>query len=586
MNKKIIHILLALMVVALAACTATTLPDSEEATRPASGDRVLRISLTPSASVRAIIKDPNSKGVIFKWNEGHFDLNMAFKQGDKIRIVRGVEILQANGEECTFEVALPKVIDEDAPFDLYGVVADDLKLKGGKLLVNVGGRLMYQLNAFSNNNDGMVPVYFKAEGIRYDQKNISAEFEHLGSLAVVHTKNTSTKPFKVAGFAVRPADNSTEFYHKAALPFEGNTTLPYLNLLDLTEGPTMIQTYVTYPEIELPAGHNDYIGFWFRANTESTPEVSLVAYEATERKEIRSINTRPARSTAMQAGKAYNLYAEWNGTELKIVDPFLPEFSTDLPTIKIQLNEIPAGGLPLAMAVAKPEDQQQVWIDLNGNGAFDLGEAVTEFQKDITKDPMIEYKVTSKEVTIYGRIDELAIVGVVEKVAEDQFTRKQWVTDLQFSQDHPIHNLYGWFGITIPHVDFSTLSNLQTLQWYNCGMESITLPSSGKMETLAIEENKDLTRLDLTHQPNLRLLFLSENGLTAITSPAKFTALLMVNLKDNKLEKDEIEGFVTHLNKGGDKFYPWMYSLDITGNPGANDVDESLVTAKKWTLKK
>ena len=582
-NRKIsLSLLLSLFILALSACTDRSINTPEETPSSDGQTYTLRITAGPSPETRSIIKDRNSKGIILKWNEGMFDLNIAFVQEGKVRLQRGVEVLETEGEYCTFEVTLPKGIDADKKFDLYGIVAQDILLKNDRLMVGVAARPLYELTKYSNNQDGYVPVYFCTKEVSVFDKEIKADFVHLGSLAIVTLKNSSDKPWHLAGMAVRPADKGTEFYHKGSLPFAGNAEIPYLNIMDLTEAPVDYMTAVTYPDVTIAPGETQHLGFWFRANTESTPEVSLVAYDADGRKEIISTNTRGARSGAMQPGRAYNLYADWSGTELKLVAPFEKELPSDMPTIKFTLNSVPAEGILLSISPSNQEAESTAWIDLNANGTFDRGEAITEFQKDLRKDEMTLYKPTETTLTIHGDISGFAVSGVSNKKKE----MINWLTSLEVSDNSPLSTLVVYNG-AIKSADLSGLKRLKELEWVANGTETITLPTDGKtLQSVIVSGNPGLKTIDISTAPNTIMLFLEENGLTSITCPASFKDLWIGSLKGNKLDKLALQSFMLHLNKAGQKYYNWMYSLDISENPGSADADTSEAAAKGWVIKR
>lgn len=580
-NRKIsLSLLLSLFILALSACTDRSINTPEETPSSDGQTYTLRITAGPSPETRSIIKDRNSKGIILKWNEGMFDLNIAFVQEGKVRLQRGVEVLETEGEYCTFEVTLPKGIDADKKFDLYGIVAQDILLKNDRLMVGVAARPLYELTKYSNNQDGYVPVYFCTKEVSVFDKEIKADFVHLGSLAIVTLKNSSDKPWHLAGMAVRPADKGTEFYHKGSLPFAGNAEIPYLNIMDLTEAPVDYRTAVTYPDVTIAPGETQHLGFWFRANTESTPEVSLVAYDADGRKEIISTNTRGARSGAMQPGRAYNLYADWSGTELKLVAPFEKELPSDMPTIKFTLNSVPAEGILLSISPSNQEAESTAWIDLNANGTFDRGEAITEFQKDLRKDEMTLYKPTETTLTIHGDISGFAVSGVSNKKKE----MINWLTSLEVSDNSPLSTLVVYNG-AIKSADLSGLKRLKELEWVANGTEALTLPINGQtLQSVIVSGNPGLKTIDISTAPNTIMLFLEENGLTSITCPASFKDLWIGSLKGNKLDKLALQSFMLHLNKAGQKYYNWMYSLDISENPGSAEADTSAAVAKGWMV--
>ena len=580
-NRKIsLSLLLSLIILALSACTDRSINTPEETPSSDGQTYTLRITAGPSPETRSIIKDRNSKGIILKWNEGMFDLNIAFVQEGKVRLQRGVEVLETKGEYCTFEVTLPKGIDADKKFDLYGIVAQNILLKNGRLMVGVGARPLYELTKYSNNQDGYVPVYFCTKEVSVFDKEIKADFVHLGSLAVVTLKNSSDKPWRLAGMAVRPADKVTEFYHKGSLPFVGNARIPYLNIMNLKEAPVDYMTAVTYPDVTIASGETQHLGFWFRANTESTPEVSLVAYDADGGKEIISTKTLPARPGAMQPGKAYNLYAEWSGTELKLAAPFDKEPPSDLPTIKFTLNDVPTEGILLSISPSSQEAESTAWIDLNANGTFDPGEAITEFQYDLRKDNMTLYKPTETTLTIHGDISGFAVSGVSNKDKK----MINWLTSLEVSDNSPLSTLVVYNG-DIKSADLSGLKRLKELEWVANGTEALRLPTNGQtLQSVIVSGNPGLKTIDISTAPNTIMLFLEENGLTSITCPASFKDLWIGSLKGNKLDKLALQSFMLHLNKAGQKYYNWMYSLDISNNPGSADADTSAAAAKGWMV--
>ena len=579
-RKASLSLLLSLIILTLSACSDRSINTPEETPASDGQTYTLRITAGPSPETRSIIKDRNSKGIILKWNEGMFDLNIAFVQEGKIRLQRGVEVLETKGEYCTFEVTLPKGIDADKKFDLYGIVAQDILLKNGRLMVGVGARPLYELTKYSNNQDGYVPVYFCTKEVSVFDKKIKADFVHLGSLAVVTLKNSSDKPWRLAGMAVRPTDGATEFYHKGSLPFVGNARIPYLNIMNLKEAPVDYMTAVTYPDVTIAPGETQHLGFWFRANTESTPEVSLVAYNPDGPKEIISTNTRPARSGAMQPGRAYNLYADWSGTELKLVAPFDKEPPSDLPTIKFTLNDVPTEGILLSISPSNQEAESTAWIDLNANGTLDPGEAITEFQYDLRKDNMTLYKPTETTLTIHGDISGFAVSGVSNKNKE----MINWLTSLEVSDNSPLSTLVVYNG-QIKSADLSGLKRLKELEWVANGTEALRLPTNGQtLQSVIVSGNPGLKTIDISTAPNTIMLFLEENGLTSITCPASFKDLWIGSLKGNKLDKLALQSFMLHLNKAGQKYYNWMYSLDISENPGSAEADTSAAVAKGWMV--
>lgn len=573
MKQNIILSLLALLLLSLVGCQSEQVMQPED---PSQQAHTLRVSLAPSTDTRAIIKDPSSKNVLFQWEVGSYDLHVAFKQGEVLSLVKNVEIQAASGEECTFEVTLPEGIDPTKPFDLIGAVAEHIMLKDGKLLVSVGGHVLDELFAYSSNRDGLVPIYFKKENVSL-QDQVEATFQHLGSMAVINIKNDSDVPLVTAGFAVRPTDGTTEFYHKAALPFEGNTELPYIDLLDLSAAPTNHLTRVTYPKVVVPAQSVRSYGFWFCPTGVATPEISLVAYNATSRNEIVSTNTRPARA-AMEAGKAYNLYAVWNGTELTLQSEVI-ETPLPLNQRKITLSlhdDLLNTDVPFIIMAKDQEAERYVWIDLNGNGQRDPGEAVTDFSKSLKTEDLKWFVPTTNDIAIYGDVTVLATRSL--RGIDVHLTALDVNGNDLLEQIIIVDSQLGELSIT-------ATSNLKRLQLENCGLTKLELGSTlTNLQEIYLAGNQ-LTSLDISMAKDALGVDISYNQLAAVLCPS-FTTLWFIDMQSNQLSKEAMELIYNRIQKAGIPYADWFYTATVFDNPGVATADHTILTKKGWTVVK
>lgn len=575
MKKNILlYTLLVLFTVVFSACSQKENQMPEELSKRTE-IRVLSVNLAPSTDTRAIIKDLNSKNVFFRWEVGNFDLNIVFKQNEVLKIVRGVQIKSAKGENCSFDVELPEGIDPIAPFDLYGVVAEDIKVKNGKILVGVGAHSLYELTAYSSNRDGAVPIWFKSQNVSLKDTEVDANFEHLGAMAVVTIKNNSEAALKTAGFAVRPANDGAEFYLKGALPFEGNTALPYIDLLNLSETPEEILTRVVYPSVDIAPGDIAYVGFWFRPNDlGTTPEINLVAYDARNRQPIVSANTRSARDHAMQVGKAYNIYAQWDGKELVMQDePIEKELPENQPKIILTIPEDAIGTpLPLIIGAAGPEAERDVWIDLNNNQLRDPGEYVTEFSSVMKADNVKMYTSETKTITIYGGVTDFCYFGEPGPKLESINTL-----------GNPVLNQLFVFESSLGAVDLTANTKLTRVAFEKCELTTITMPQTAEdLQELYLNDNQ-LGQVDISSAPNLLGFSFANNQLTSVTYPA-FTTLWVAELQGNQLNEAALNIFFHRLQKAGQKYAEWMYTAQIYNNPGAAGANKSLAIGKGWTV--
>lgn len=574
MKNNIIYTVLLSMVLLLSGCGRqdSWMPVERAGS---SESRILSVHLSPSAETRYIIKDLNSKGVDLRWEVGSFDLNIVFKQGETLKIVKGVEVKEAHGESCSFEVEIPEGISTASAFDLYGVVAENVRVKNGKILVEVGAHSLYELtrHAPNRNRDGAVPVWFKSLGVTFRGGHVNATFEHLGAMAVVTIKNTSDKPLKTAGFAVVPTSGSSEFYHKAALPFGGNTELPYINLLDLSQQPESILTRVVYPSVEIAAGDVAYVGFWFRPNSSTTPEVNLVAYNATTRQPIISTNTRSARTNATQCGRAYNLYAQWDGTSLTLQDERIEKELPEEQSKIVFTTTQPIGShISLVIGAISPEAERDVWIDLNDNGIRDLGEYVTDFASDMDKKNAKLYKVGAQKITVYGEVKDFCYYG----------TEEGKLTSFDVTKNTILDQLLVYTG-ELGSVNLRKNTELRSVRFEGCGLTSIIMPeSASKMQKLYLMNNK-LTTLDISSAPNILALSIADNDLRSVTFP-KFSALQNGDVQNNQLNAEDLNLFITCLQKAGRKYAGWMYTISIYGNPGTATANTAPAAEKGWTV--
>lgn len=574
MKKNIVYTLLMLCVLSFVAC-------STKENRIPNEQNVLSINLSPNAEARAIIKDLNSKNVFFKWEVGNFDMNVVFKQKDFLKIVKGIEIKDAKGEFCSFDVTLPEGIDPQIPFDLYGIVAEQVKVRDGKILVGVGAHGLYELNNNSANRDGAVPVWFKSEGVSLKNTEVNATFEHLGAMAVVTIKNTSDKPLKTAGFAVRPIDGAPEFYQKGSHPFYGNDELPYVDLMNLDKAPENILTRVVYPSVDIQPGDVQYVGFWFRPNSETTPAVNLVAYNAETRQPIVSTNTRSERPTAMHAGRAYNIYATWDGTNLVMQDqPIEKELPAEQPKIIFTTNQEIGEMIPLVIGAASPQAERDVWIDLNDNQKRDAGEYVTDFANEMSAKNAHKYKLGAKKITIYGDVVDFAFIGIANK--EGMYDTEKGLTSIDVSENNLLDQLFV-YGSKLGSVDLTANTKLRRVGFEHCGINTFKMPETAEgLQELYLTGN-NLTTIDISAATNVLGFSLSENKLTQVTYP-RFTTLWIADIYSNQLSAAALNQLYNSLQKAGQKYAEWFYTIEVYDNPGVAGANHAAAKAKGWTV--
>lgn len=524
-------------------------------------------------AMNAVEKDLNSDNVILTWEKGSFTIQVIVKQGVHMVQVNNVIVKDVynDGHTADFDVTLPPEIDSEKPFELIGAVGNRLMLKDGKILLGVEAHAMYDLFGVSSNKDADVPVWFHAKNVEVGKASLQVQFEHLGAMAVIGIHNAADKPLRTAGFALVPHGSAPAFYHKAALPFEGNTELPYIDLLNPTAAPQMVMSRVLYPEVVIPARTLRYVGFWFMPNGTVTPEVDLVAYDADSRKPIVSANTKPAKGKTMMAGKAYNLYAQWDGAVLKITDG-LPAISyADAPYVNVHTERAAGETFRLIVDGADVEARRDIWVDLNNNGKREKGENISarSFSSDYKSKPL-EFKLQAQEFKIYGRIAFL------------------WVNDndltmLDISKSPTIKYISAIGNRLSGSLDFSANTELATVELGQNAITEISFGNNTQLTDIYLNENK-LKIIDLSALTSLYALDLSANELESIVMKDKHPEWMYVRIQNNKLPATMIDAVYKVLPKAGEKDYNWQYTISVGANPGTNTAQHAVASDKGWQV--
>ncbi len=567
MKRNIINLLGVLVLL----FTAAGCSKKHEQAPESQGNRLLTIHVTDNGNMRSIVKDLNSKGVAMTWEYGRFDLHVIVRQGSETAWVKNLEILRGNTyESATFEVEIPENINLEQPYDLIGVMAKRIHMANGKVMVGVEGHGLYSLTSTSSNNNTDVPMYFAVSGVNHHETSVDATFKHLGSLFVLSVINTSDRPLRTAGFAVIPtASTATPFYHKAALPFVGTEKLPYIDILAPDKTPEEMPSEVKYPEVILPAGEVTHMGFWAMPNGNNAPETQVVIYNADTRMPIIADKVKAA-GKAFAAGMAYNIYAEWDGTTLKLLDK-APEnpLPVDNPSMTISTALKPGDKISMLIGTKTSANEKDVWVDLNNNHVREAGEYVTSFSNDLEEGRPMKFTLGASTITVYGRVSTLSI-------PQSQLTAINVGGNPGLDVLNVQHN-------QLTQLDFSGNARLRRLLAEDNKLTSIKFATGSVMEELYLTHNA-LQTIDLSAMPDVLAYDLSNNKLTGITVPAKFTTLFISSFENNQLPATEINKIYTSLQETGEKYYDWMYCVYSFGNPGTATASHSIAKSKGWTV--
>lgn len=565
-----LYILSLLGLFLLAGCTSQETQIPEE--QASDGDRTFTLSLSGSTGdTRTIVKDLNSNDIVLKWDTDAFVIDLVIDQDGNMTDLGRIapSVVSIDRLEALMDFTVPQSVDINKPFDLYAIIDKSIKIRDGKLLVPVDAHTMYELTEQSSNKDDFVPMYACIKGVTSQDRELEAEFQHLGAMASIVVRNTSDKPMKLSGLALIPADEAETFYEAGSLPFAGNGDLPYLDLTHPEDPVTMIRSEVTYPLYEVAPGAISYGGFWFRPTKGTAPEVRLAAYDAESRQVILSDETKPARSE-MKIGHAYAVFAEWDGTKLTLLDE---EPVTPLPEDQsyIEMTTSLEVGETIYLNIDAPlNERPNVWIDLNNNGTRERGEFVTAFTDEL-EESVIPFKLQSQTFRIYGELTSLS-------------ARDQSLTDIDTSHGSSVQVLY-IDANSFSTLDLSQNKALQRVSAQACGIESVMMPVSYELQEVYLYKNK--LKSFTVFGPGLYAFDVSSNpDLASIKMLApSYMTLMVVGIDSCNLDKTNIEGVYEKLSEPlFMKQFDWMYSITSYDNPGSADADYTIATDKGWTV--
>ena len=305
-NKYFIWLVSALL--AIAGCVGNEI-ENEQST-PDAGEQTLIITASvPDESPQtrlSLSPDTESKDIIVKWKAGDvlylvFDQGTAVKEGTPITLTQ--QNISSNGKVATFTITIPQGINVNTQCTIYAVHGATYQLNMyDYVVVNVSPVGFSLLTALNN-----VPVS-SVVTVNNLLSPITINFGHLGLLQCLNFKNTSTTDFVITPTLVN--NGGISWYHT----YSGGTTAPHYNLYNNQVSNFTVTPSTTAP-VTIPAGSTVQLAQWVMPKNVNTPEIKINA-QPTAGQPIVSANCKPARSSVMQKGKAYHLYALWDGTNL------------------------------------------------------------------------------------------------------------------------------------------------------------------------------------------------------------------------------------------------------------------------------
>jgi hypothetical protein len=310
-NKYFLWIAAALLLIV--GCTKNELVD-EQPTQEAEGCKLVITAYVPSESTETRISlepEIGTKNFIVKWEVGDV-IHFFFEQGTTLKVGTNVTLTQQdisqNGQYANFTVNIPAEINTNNNFTLYALhgVPYIFDATNHKININVspiGFSLLTALNS--------VPVSGEV-AITPPVGQISINFNHLGVWQCLNFKNTSGSDFTITPTLTNTG--GTTWYYT----YSGGTTAPHYDLIgkqvaDATVTPSSTGT------VNIPTGSTVQLAQWVMPKAVNTPEIKLNAQTSGGTTYV-SENSKPARTSALQEGKAYHLFAVWDGTSLFFTD--------------------------------------------------------------------------------------------------------------------------------------------------------------------------------------------------------------------------------------------------------------------------
>lgn len=309
--KKIYQLILGVLAAVLIAACADD-KEFAEFTQPSqSGTTVTVAASMPgdkSVSKIGLVQSDNSLNIISQWQAADEVQIFVSQNGNSYAVGKSpVQNISDDGKSCSFSFGLPSEISADAPYSVYGFCGIDSKLENGTITIDAAAKRipLEKMKA---------PCYFVAQPT---SANFEANFNHIGTYEILHVANKSTSEIT---FTHNGYTTSAPWYYNAL-----HGTLP----CSTSTGALMNTGADGEPVSEsatIPAGTTASIVSWYLPTGGALSEAVLNA--AINGNAVKSSDTKSS-TVAIQNGKAYHLYATWDGMELR----FLPKGNPDNPPV-------------------------------------------------------------------------------------------------------------------------------------------------------------------------------------------------------------------------------------------------------------
>lgn len=270
------------------------------ATLPASSDSARK--------ARAVVQHATGTlKLTTKWQTGD-GVNVIMEQNGKLVRANSTAVrdVSTDGKRCHFTLEVPQGIDAQKPIKVYGACGVNVDIKDNQFVV--AAQPIYRAKS-----QGTAPLYFKAEINKFSEFS-DVKFEHLGTYEVVHVQNGTR-----AQIAVEEARLTAETAWSLGTKDGKGAWYAPLTGRVWQDGSASVSTE---SQAIAPRSEGVFINWYIPNGTLVNPRVSAKVNGST----VTSTAQKEA-NVKMQAGRAYHVYALWDGQELHFSEKDLPDLS-------------------------------------------------------------------------------------------------------------------------------------------------------------------------------------------------------------------------------------------------------------------
>lgn len=274
--------------------------------------------ITVTATLPASSDSARKARAVVQHATGTLKLTTKWQTGDRVNVImeQNGKLVRANstavrdvstdGKRCHFTLEVPQGIDAQKPIKVYGACGVNVDIKDNQFVV--AAQPIYRAKS-----QGTAPLYFKAEINKFSEFS-DVKFEHLGTYEVVHVQNGTR-----AQIAVEEARLTAETAW--SLGTKDGKGAWYAPLTDRVwqDGSSSVSTEA---QAIAPRSEGVFINWYVPNGTLVNPRVSAKINGTT----VTSTAQKEA-NVKMQAGRAYHVYALWDGQELHFSEKDLPDLS-------------------------------------------------------------------------------------------------------------------------------------------------------------------------------------------------------------------------------------------------------------------